>query len=281
MKYNSGQALLIIILVMATALTIGLAVISRSVTDIKMSTEQEEAARVFSVAEAGIEEALMAGSIPAEGLSVTIEGITAVVEDVPDPTMIGGGPEFLFPKEIEADDTQTVWLVAHNNDGDPDPGEGRYTGSQIEICWGNETISGEIPALMATVYYREGGVFKTFKYALDPEERGSFDPHDDNCSLAGKALSYSKTLNLPMSSLVGNDAHFALRLKLLYNTDAPHLLGLRGMGADIPSQGSCFESTATQTGTMLIRKIRHCQPYKAPPGVFDYVLYSTGDLIKS
>ncbi|MBU3957074.1 hypothetical protein KKI19_02265 [Patescibacteria group bacterium] len=44
---SSGQALLIILLVMAVALTIGLSVVSRSITDIRISQEQEQSARAF------------------------------------------------------------------------------------------------------------------------------------------------------------------------------------------------------------------------------------------
>jgi len=58
MKKNSGQITLIALLVMVVLLTIGLAVVSRSVTDIRISKETEESARAFSAAEAGIEEAL-------------------------------------------------------------------------------------------------------------------------------------------------------------------------------------------------------------------------------
>ncbi|MGB9585898.1 MAG: hypothetical protein ACPL7A_00585, partial [Anaerolineales bacterium] len=80
MKKNSGQALLIILLVMAVGLTIGLAVISRSVTDIRISRQEEESARMFSVAEAGIEEALKAGaSFPPQGMDVPIGDVTARV----------------------------------------------------------------------------------------------------------------------------------------------------------------------------------------------------------
>lgn len=58
MRKNSGQVTLLVLLVMVVLLTVGLAVVSRSVTDIRISKETEESARAFSAAEAGIEEAL-------------------------------------------------------------------------------------------------------------------------------------------------------------------------------------------------------------------------------
>ncbi len=70
-KQNSGQTLLIIVLIAAVILTVGLAVASYSITDIKISQQEEESARAFSAAEAGIEEALKLGALP-EGGSITV-----------------------------------------------------------------------------------------------------------------------------------------------------------------------------------------------------------------
>lgn len=58
MFYRPGQAALIVTLVVIVGLTVAVAVISRSVTDVGVSTQEEERARSFSAAEAGIEDAL-------------------------------------------------------------------------------------------------------------------------------------------------------------------------------------------------------------------------------
>lgn len=58
MFYRQGQAALIVTLVVIVGLTVAVAVISRSVTDVGVSTQEEERARSFSAAEAGIEDAL-------------------------------------------------------------------------------------------------------------------------------------------------------------------------------------------------------------------------------
>ena len=96
MKKQSGQALLIILLVMAVGLTVALAIVSRSVTDIRISRQEEESARAFSAAEAGIEQALIGGegdySIESEG-----ETITAHVSQVGQ----GGGQTFIFPGQVQ------------------------------------------------------------------------------------------------------------------------------------------------------------------------------------
>lgn len=270
LQMQAGQALLIILLIMAVALTVGLGVVSRSITDIKISRQEEESARVFSVAEAGIEEALRAGAIPPGG-GVTIGGITATVSK----TDLGGGTTFVFPKTVEAGDTQTVWLVEHDGES-LDPTK-PYLGTQVEIYWGNEDVVSPLPAVEATVIYDLNG-FKIARYAIDPDEgRATGNKFDSGGittgSLEGKNFKFKKTITLPSGG-----TKYALRLKLLYN-DQPQILGVKG-DADFPSQGECYESTASLLTSGITRKVQQCQSYKSPPGIFDYVLLSGGDLVK-
>jgi len=278
MKRNSGQALLIILLVMAVGLTIGLAIVSRSVTDITISRQEEESARVFSVAEAGIEEALKAGaSFPAEGIEVPLEGVTATVRK----SDLGGQLEFAFPGEYVAGNIETLWLVAHEEDGDLNLGNppSRYSNNSIEVYWGKE--SGTIvPSLEATLIYNQSGT-KIIRWALDPDSsRGATNKFDladlGSFRIGEKTFRYKKTLNLPCGE--SGVICYALRLRLLYN-DQPQILGVKGVN-NIPKQGVCYESTATLGGGGITRKVRQCQFYKAPVGIFDYVLYSRGDLRK-
>ncbi len=51
---ESGQALLIVVLVMVVVLTMGLSVASRSITNLRIATEQDNSQASFSAVEAGI-----------------------------------------------------------------------------------------------------------------------------------------------------------------------------------------------------------------------------------
>lgn len=267
-KHSSGQALLIILLIMAVALTVGLGVVSRSITDIKISRQEEDSARVFSVAEAGIEESLRAGAAQ----SVTIGDITATVTGVG----LGGGTTFVFPKTVEAGDIQTVWLVEHDGES-LDPTK-PYSGTQVEIYWGNEDAVSPLPAVEATVIYDLNG-FKIARYAIDPDGGRAIGNKFDSGgiitpagSLEGKNFKFKKTITLPLGT------KYAFRLKLLYN-DQSQILGVKG-DADLPSQGNCYESTANLLTSGITRKVQQCQSYKSPPGIFDYLLLSGGNLVK-
>lgn len=284
---QKGQALLIVVLVMSVALTIGLAVVSRSITDIKISRQEEESARVFSVAEAGIEEALKLGS----GTSGTIGEGEALIGYTVSETGQGGGTEFVFPA-INAGDTQTVWLVEHDNDGNLTE-TGRYTGNTIDLYWGNEGQAADqatTPALEATVIYKDGSNYKIKRGAYDPYDgvdssrnANGFDDADSagGYSVGVKTFQFRKTgFTLPALPLIP----YALRLKLIYNNDQAQILGVADNSADdaqnFPSQGKCYESTASLSTSGITRKVQQCQFHKTPPGIFDYVLFSEGGLTK-
>src|SRR5690348_4206428 len=59
---QKGQAFLIVVLIMIIALTVGLSVASRTVTNLKMSSEEANSQKAFSAAEAGIEQTLQSSS---------------------------------------------------------------------------------------------------------------------------------------------------------------------------------------------------------------------------
>jgi len=79
---------------------------------------------------------------------------------------------------------------------------------------------------------------------------------------------------------------YALRLRLVYNQTSAQSLGVvdNGSNQNFPSQGDCFDSTASledlDVGSRITRRVQQCQFHKALPGIFDYALFSEGDLIK-
>ncbi len=285
---NSGQALLVILLIMAVALTIGLAVTSRTVTDVEISGKTEEAARAFSAAEAGIEEALVSAIVGPFGDELS-EGVGYTGLK----TNLGEGNEYLFPKESASsgDDIRTLWLANYNDLSK------KYDYDRVQIFWGNPGASPE-PALEVIIYY--GNVssnnYRVIRYALDNTTR---DPDNYFCrrgdlgtprcngvidfqqgaSILGQTILYSTTLDLSPALVPGNALLFA-RLRFLYNNDV-QVLGVAKAGSGLtgfPSQGVKIESTGT-AGTSN-RKVEVIRMHPAPPGIFDFLLYSSGDLSK-
>ena len=207
-KDNSGQALLVILLIMAVALTIGLSVVSRSVTDIRLSQQQEESARVFSIAEAGLESLLAGQELPSfEGFNIAT-----------DTWELGSSDSFVFPTGVKAGETQTIWLVSHDGD---DLQDDFRNFTDFTFYWGNEGLTGggdTDPALEAVIIYKEGGIFKTRRVTFDPKagrSEGFTNASVGNYSFKEKTFSFKAKFTDDRAFPSGN--LYALRIKLLYN----------------------------------------------------------------
>ncbi|MCX6725805.1 MAG: hypothetical protein NT052_00605, partial [Candidatus Shapirobacteria bacterium] len=277
---NSGQSLLIILLVTAVILTIGLAVASYSITDIKISQQEEESARAFSAAETGIEESLKLGLAK----NVTVGEIVAKVSE----TAQGNSQDFDFGgSKFPSGELANVWLVGHNTNGGIDAETHFPFNGQIKICWGNNiNIDSSTPAIeLALVYKDSEGDYKIIRQGYDSNSGRTigFIPPDDtdgeNCPPAG-GLAFAKDINLASGNfnLTASDTPYLLRLKLLYNTEEQAVAV--NSSNNLPIQGKCYESSAEVKTSGITRKIRQCQFFEAPPEIFDYVLFTTGDLTK-
>lgn len=275
---NSGQALLIIVLVLAVVLTIGLAVVSRSITDIKISRQEEESARVFSAAEAGIEEALK------QNLALDAAPLTGSIGDIDysvSATRLSTGREFVFSQPVDAGDIQTILLVGHSTDGSINTGES-YSQNTIELYWGNEGTAADqasTPALEASIVYKQGADYKLARYALDPNLNrattfGFTQANSGSYTVSSRNLQFFKDISVPAGA---GTIPYMLRLRLIYNT-SPHFLGIKGVNQNLPVQGKCYEAMAKRSTSGITRRPQHCQFFKAPPGIFDYVLFSEGNL---
>lgn len=279
-----GQALLVTLLIMAVALTIGLSVASRSITDIRISQQTEEAARAFSAAEAGIEEALVAESDVSGGFEET--GAIYQAETTP----LGEGEiEFAFPGDYQTDEIQTLWLADHETMAQV------YNGDGLRVAWGKPglPIDQNSPALEASIYYKDGTTYKVGRFALDPYPSRSPDPSFCNPGEGGsqcqgisnfltagetvdeKNFQYGATLDI--SSFNNPQILLFARLRLLYSSE-PQVLGAKAVGSSFPSQGVSIASTG-QAGTAT-RKVEVTRLWPAPMSTLDFVLYSTGGLTK-
>lgn len=262
-KYQKGQIVLIVLLIMVVGLTMGLAVISRSVTNIKMSTQTEQSQRAFSAAEAGIEEYLRLGVTPAPQ---SIGGANFTVSK----SNVGGGTSPYIIRDVARDDTQTVWLAAHNADGTINE-TSYYQGATIDLCWG-----GNNAALEASVFYKDpvALTYKVSRYAIDPDSgrrtsNSFYAPAAGGCG----GLNYKYTVNL---SALPAGPKILLRLRPVYAQTSVGVVAPVAPG--LPTQGSQVESTGQAGETS--RKVQVFQSYPVLPPIFDYVLFSGQSLTK-
>ena len=253
---QSGQAVLVILLIISVLLVVGLSIASRSVTDIKISQQSQEAARALWVAQAGLEEAIKTNATVGVGTTASLGGINYSVTKAD----IGGVTDFVFPGNFLPDDEPAILSLSG------------YSGN-ITFYWGKEgTISNPeaTPALEVTIIYESGGKYLARRYVYDPYQSRATKTYFANANSGGTCGGVNFAFNsgpidIPASS------YFA-RLKLLFN-DVPQPIGVRGSAA-LPSQGSCYESTATIPESGVSRKLQQCQLTDTTPAIFDYVLFS-------
>ncbi len=260
-KEESGQALVLVLLSLAVVLTIVLYILSRSITDISVSSGQAEAVRAFSAAEAGIEKTLVVGI--GSGDTIGDASYQASVSNFAE-----GSTDFNYPAPLVSGDTMTTWFVAHDSNGEVicDLSHPCFTGNTLKVCWGNSGTSADsdtTPAIEVSIYYETTpGTKSTVKIA-----RGAFDPNSVRrssnsfaspdsgaCKIGEINYAFQKTiilsdLSIPVGSYTVENGLVLARVRILYNADVAHIIATHVVGTPgtsvLPSQGHDIVSTGT------------------------------------
>lgn len=279
MRHQSGQVVLITLLVLAIATTVALSLVSRTTTDTSITNQIEESSRAFSAAEAGVEEALKSG-IGSGEVPVLVGQEASYKVNV---NTIGGATGvFEFPKKTLKGVTETVWLVSHDSNGNlvETP---TYTASSLSVCWSSESTT---PAVAVTLLYKESSdsSYRVAKAAFDPNSTRALTNKFSSSYAPGgcggtTGTAYKVTItfgDLDASINPVTDTLLMLRLRPVYS-DAKIAVD---PGAEVlPVQGGKIDSTGT-TASGINRKIVVYQQYRAPTTVFDAVIYSQGSVTK-
>ncbi len=271
---RNGQVVLIILLVMSVILVVGLSIASRSVTDIKISQQSQESARALWVAQAGLEQAIKANqSIASAADPDNLGGVEYSVSKAG----FGSGPNFIFPMNIAAGESVTLWLRAHTETGEIDSSSGVPGGSNLTFYWGKGAFNdGSTPALEATLVYQDGGNFLIQRYPYDPydsrdPDTGFGDPNTAGCSIGEVEFSFcTNPIPLPAGT------PYFVRLKLLFNAGTQPI-GVTST-ADLPLQGNYFDSTATVSESGVAEKLIQYQFWPTTLPIFDYLIFSGADI---
>ncbi len=292
---NSGQALLIVLLSMAVILTLVLSVLSSSITDIAVTSREEESLRAFSAAEAGVEQALIAGQTG----TVTLDksSFTTLVTSIGEDKV-----EFNYPQELLSGDTGVIWFIAHNDSNGNlicnSPDKECFKGQTLQLCWGNPASSAnqsDTPAMEASVFYLStAGSYKDAeiaRYTADPNSIRTAAGADSNnftpaqateCTIDGKKYAFQTTLdfsNIPTTD--ENEGLLFMIVKSFYNTSFAHSFGVNVDYPDntqLPSQGRKIVSVGT--AGEATRKVEVNTLYRAMPAVFTNAIFALGGITK-
>jgi len=270
-KSQSGQILLITLLVLSFVAIVVLSLISRTTTSQKITTQIDHYAKALSAAEAGLELALQSH----QSQSGTTE--TGVNFSVSGPIPIGtNNAIYALPETTPKGELAVVWLARHNLDGSLNENPAAdYEGSYLDACW--EKGKNPRVAVVATLLYKKAGNFLVAKSPYDSDNASrdnsfSFDTGGvrncgDSGNFEGQRLIFS---TLVSGYNAASDTLIALRLRPIYNssrfrvqTEEPFRL---------VSQGDQY--IATGLAVLATSVVEAGQLYPAPGAIFDYVIYS-------
>ena len=283
---RSAQVLVIVLLLLAVVSTVSLAIVSRSVTDVSVSTTQEESSRALAAAEGGVESAL--SSAVASGATQTFaNNATYTVTILP----ASNGTDLISGRGLTGGEVETFFLGEHNSAGNLIlAGSTEYNGGTITVCWGDQAAGpSTTPAVEVSLYYWNitSAKFEVVRNAYDPNSRGSFSAIDAgvaNCPV-GHTFYFKKVITLAGSVASGGLALPAsvnqqiLRVRVLYNGETPNFVGIKAAaGKSFPQQGIFISSTG-QAGTST-RKVQLLQKYANPLPQFDNAVFSGSSLSK-
>lgn len=311
-RRESGQALLIILLLMSVALTVTLSTVSRTVTDITITTYEEDSSRAFSAAEAGIEEALLRQS--AVSLTSQPDGSTFKV-DLSDSDPDEGLYE--IKTELNSGESGTVWFVEKDASGNLvcdllNPGakcSGVPNNKIQRVCWGTRDsydAANPKPVLELTMYYDESNnsVGSPPNYSQIKSSTLVFDPDNTRrttvtnfrdpggvvpgCSVLGYKFSVKdirvKTHGTKHSFNIDNCTEPAgkgcilfLRARVAYNK-SPERIAIDMPGEKLPPQGIDIASTGVSVGST--RKINVFQTNPVAPSIFNSAIFSLTSISK-
>lgn len=256
-------------LVLGVVLTVGLSIASRSVTEVSVSTTQEEAARALEAAEAGVEKALggefgvgsfQGGVVADSSFAVSVSADSPV------------GQIYEVPYELVSGEAATVDL------------RGSGGGGGVTVCWGKNDTP-ETPAVEVILYYQVGTEVRVGRRGWDPESAVRGNSLNEGavgvCPIEGK---YKYSRSFTISELAGgsgpSDIYF-LRVRMLYAASGQRLMVSRTGAGDLAAQGREIVSVGTvgMTEQKAVQRLRVADVNDDLPFMFDSVLFSGGSLV--
>src|SRR3989344_7210327 len=224
-----GQVIVILLLLMLAALSIGLAVTQRSVTDVTTSTQTEQSSRAFSAAEAGLEKAL-SGSLDQGSFSLDNNSSSNIQASAWLPQDSGTGIEY---PPIGRETTAPLWFTDSKDQGI------FYTGDSAWLYFGNPNAGSEndSPAVEVEVVMLASGKFYSQTYFYD----------SDSTRVAGNGFKpVSCTGNAVLSKgILGNNHEFYCKVQIPqpYFNVFPNPAG----------SGKCYQS---RVGHLILARVR-------------------------
>jgi Tfp pilus assembly protein PilX len=256
---EKGQVLLVVVLASVISLTVGLAAISRSITNTRVSTEESNSQKALAAAEAGIEEQLNSVTValaPGKTLSNGSKFTATVTKSNLDPNFFQLNNGNLVLQDVGAD----VWLSDHTDFENPVPT------TNLTIYWATGAADcHNDPAIEIAVISGAKNDPNMARYTVDAcGSRQSLENHFSPPSGGAGRAGLNQRYIIPGAITDGR----IVRIIPLY---ADAKIAVEST-ANLPAQGYIVSSTGTSGNTE--RKVRVYQGFtRLPIEFFPYNLF--------
>ena len=275
---KSGQILILVLLIVVVSLAVGLSVASRNLTNLRISTQTQESQRAFSAAEGGVEDVLsrlqtLAQTQQAALTSGSGYNDTFYVGDLSATVKVFG--RNVYETTVPLGEVAQVTLVVN-----PGPPVSYYTGNltiewqvtpdaPIELTFVCDSISLSNNCTVNSVAGVDHGDYAQNRFAYQAPGSLGGQQGFQNCTQIASICSV--TINVPSAA-----KPIILRIKPFHNA-----VNLKVYGTpSLPTQIYEINSVA-KTSLGIKRRVQVTRTaLPALPAVFDYVLYSEGDIVK-
>lgn len=286
---QSGQIVIVILLITLVALSVGLAITQRSLTNVATSTQNEQSSRAFSAADAGIERALQQDASISE---FNIGDATAqVIKSVlPNPN------QALEYPPIGKETIAQFWLANPDNFSDP-----LYNNPSVDIYFGKSDLALSAPdspalEINAITFDSNTNSYTSNRFYIDSSQASGRAPGNgfslaNNCSNVSQINTSSSpdttindrkfrcrhTLSLNPSGS-SNIKPVMIRARILYS-NLNHPIAVDPIGQNsLPQQASIFKSTGTAGQSQ--KSIQVFRLKYVVPNFFEFSIFTSGDLRK-
>lgn len=270
MRAQKGQVLLLVVLTMVVALTVGLSIASRIVTELKISKQNEESQRAFQAAEAGIQETLKSGEVTTPvGLGNNAKFSTTIDSSSTEGTEININTGI----EVDQDGGADVWLSDYDS-SNPANTFNDPRSSTVTIQWGDSATQTQCSGTGINIKPALEIVILKGPDKNDPSiEKYVYEANGCNPAsrLTGASPSSPGSAGFVSSVSISYADAFVMKAIPIYNSAKIRLTSTAG--DDFPPQGKVVISKGTSGETA--RQIRYYTSLpQLPIEVFPYSIIS-------
>jgi Tfp pilus assembly protein PilX len=268
LKNQRGQALLIVVLVMVVALTVGLSVVSRSITNLRNTSEQESSQKALAAAEAGVERAIKVNLTTTTPIGNSLGNQASYSYTVTQ--VLGTGAIAVNGGNlVTKNDGIYIWLVPYSPLFSP-----TWLGNTLTIYWGSPSdgcsqnlATNTMAALEVEIISGSKATPKVTRLVYDPCAQRQ--PSNGFTYITPSSTTNAAGTFYYTAVISGISNGILAKVSPIY---ASTKIGVRGNIA-LPPQGNIITSTGTVDNAQ--RKITVFQSYpELPSELFPYTLFS-------